>query len=95
MKETEYFERKNSIESNARRLNDELQKEFALSNNPYKCGDIISDHSCTIRIDLIRVAIAYGENLPKCRYEGFKINKDGELNKRGDREMICQSNIHP
>ena len=55
----------------------DLKKTFALSNNPYKVGDIISDHIGTIKIESIGVYInGLNDGLPECTYHGPELKKD-------------------
>lgn len=69
----------------------EIFKQYAYANNPYKIGDIISDHNTTIEIKSIGVYISYGES--SCIYKGTQLNKDGKVNKRQDNTTIYQINI--
>ena len=52
-----------------------LDIQFAKENNPYKIGDIISSNGISIKIEVISV---YLDVIPKCKYTGTKINKDGK-----------------
>lgn len=72
-----------------------LAKEFAFANNPYKIGDIITDHNNTIKIDTIKWAMGrYWETeLPYCVYYGVALKKNGTPNKKGTIEAIYQTNI--
>lgn len=68
-----------------------LIKEYALSNNPYKIGDIITDHYQRIKIEKIR-AISYFSEIG-CRYYGVNLKEDGTPVKSGSKTWIYQSNI--
>jgi hypothetical protein len=75
-----------------------LAKEYALSNNPYKIGDIVNDHTGSIKIEKILLRrkwfIAKREfEYPQCIYIGVELTKKGEPNKRGYKRSIYQSNI--
>jgi hypothetical protein len=69
----------------------EVYRKFAYANNPYKIGDVISDHHTTIEIKKIGVYISYGES--SCIYTGTQLNKDGKPNKKQDATTIYQINI--
>ncbi len=64
-------------------------REYALSNNPYKVGDIIQDHITKIKITKIFVSI-YSKC---CVYEGIKLKKDGTPYKNNPLDKIYQGNI--
>ena len=67
-----------------------LDIQFAKENNPYKIGDIISSNGISIKIEVISV---YLDVIPKCKYTGTKINKDGKLSKKGEVRSIYQNSI--
>ena len=69
----------------------ELYKKFALANNPYKIGDMITDHMATIKIE--KIIVYKGSYLPQCAYTGIQYNKDGKINKKQDHNTIYQQNI--
>lgn len=69
----------------------ELFKKFAYANNPYKIGDIVSDHHTTIEIKKIGIYISYGES--SCVYTGIQLNKDGKPSKKQDTTTVYQMNI--
>ena len=67
-----------------------------MSNNPYKIGDVIKDHTSTIKIDTINVYMSLTD--PCCVYSGPELKKDGtpKLPKRDGKQIratIYQSNI--
>lgn len=71
-----------------------LAKDYANSNNPYKIGDIITDHVGSIKIEEIKYSLYTSfDTLPCCVFIGTEITKKGELNKRGKKRMIYQTNI--
>lgn len=90
MTKEEYLKGIEKIELKAKIEKIELSKTYALTNNPYKVGDLVTDHAKTIRIEVIK---CYLGRIPECTYYGIKINKDGKDNKKGDKETIYQSNI--
>jgi hypothetical protein len=85
-----------SINERAELTKKQLIREYALSNNPYKIGDIIRDHASIIKIDKIQVYLSYNE--PCCVYSGPELKKDGTSKlpkKNGEtiRTSIYQPNI--
>lgn len=64
-----------------------LMKEYALSNNPYKVGDVIKSNGITIKIE------AGFHSLPACYYIGIPLKKDCTPYKNGIKQSIFQSNI--
>lgn len=70
----------------------ELAKEYALSNNQYKAGDIITDHIGSIRIERVGFYIGLNNN-PECTYYGDNLLKSGAISKREPKRTVHQSNI--
>lgn len=71
-----------------------LIKDYALANNPYKKGDIITDHVATIEIEKISVYVGSSSDI-QCCYDGTQLNKDGTINKKQNHTCIYQCNIIP
>jgi hypothetical protein len=71
---------------------EELYREFAYANNPYKIGDIVTDHMGTIKIEKIKIYLGLG-TYPQCVYFGVELTKKGEPNKRGNKRSVYQSNL--
>jgi|LakMenEpi03Aug12_release.lakeMendotaPanAssembly.Ray.scaffolds.fasta_scaffold1040893_1 hypothetical protein len=71
---------------------EELYREFAYANNPYKIGDIVTDNTGTIKIEKIKIYLGLGI-YPQCVYFGVELTKKGEPNKRGNKRSIYQSSI--
>jgi hypothetical protein len=70
-----------------------LAKEYALSNNPYKIGDIVTDHIKTVKIEKIQFTLGQFQSPPECVYTGIELTKKGEPNKNGNKNSVYQSNI--
>lgn len=70
-----------------------LRKEYAFSNNPYKIGDIITDHIGSIKIDNVKCAQPFLSELPCCVYIGLELKKDGTPTKLGKQRTIYHTNI--
>lgn len=68
-----------------------IQKEFAMSNNPYNIKDIIEDHLCKIKIENIKYAVFYG--VPSSVYYGTLIQKNDKPFKNNKQGCIYQTNI--
>ncbi|MCP4651286.1 MAG: hypothetical protein GY853_14555 [PVC group bacterium] len=73
-----------------------IRRQYALSNNPYGIGDVISDrHGQVTRIEKIHVIPIFGEeDGVQCAYTGPKLKKDGTPYKRGGVVTINQNNIN-
>lgn len=70
-----------------------LAKEYALSNNPYKVGDIVTDHIGPLKIEKINISISYLDSLPQCVYFGIELKKDGTPMKKQNARGVWQKNI--
>lgn len=71
-----------------------LLKEFALSNNPCKIGDIIQDHIGKLKIEKINWYITHSPSIPSaCVYSGLELKKDGTPAKRQDGRKVYQTNL--
>lgn len=88
MTEQEYQERLEAI----RKMRIELDTEYALSNSPYKIGDIIQDHYHIIRIEEIRMVKKYN-GTPQCLYLGIELTKALQPKKRQLDTAIYEENI--
>ena len=65
----------------------DIKMDYIMSNNPYKIGDIITDHKETIKIEKISLHF----NGLCMAYEGFIVLKNGAIGKKIG--IIYQSNI--
>jgi hypothetical protein len=70
----EYILKLKKLEEKFNNEKKELYKEYALSNNPYKVGDIIEDHYHVIKIEKIEVH-KFLEAFPSCVYKGEVLTK--------------------
>ena len=70
----------------------QLAIQYARENNPYKQGDVISDHMKTIRIEKWRAYVGLN-NYPMCIYTGTVLKKDGTEAKNQKDNEIYQQNI--
>lgn len=65
----------------------ELATAYAMSNNPYKVGDILQSRSEIIKVE----SVHWGYNnqcLPECYYRGTQLTKKLEPKKRHDRTAL-------
>ena len=65
-------------------------KDYCLSNNPYKIGDVFTDHIGSIRIENIYPAKSSGGYC--CVFNGVILRKDGSAAKKIERRDAWQSN---
>lgn len=63
---------------------------FCKENNPYKIGDVFTDHIGSVKIDKIGYFIS--ERDPCCIYYGLELKKDGTPRKDLSRRGAYQSN---
>ena len=70
-----------------------LRREYAYSNQSHHKGDIISDSTCTIKIDNVAFGNFFRDNLPECVYYGYELKKDLTPRKDGSKNTIWQSSI--
>jgi hypothetical protein len=69
-----------------------LGKDYAFSNNPFKIGDIVTDHIGSIKIEEIKAYLSRFP-YPCCVYYGTEYTKKGEPNKRGIKRAVYQPNL--
>ena len=93
MTNEEYDLAQNAASSEYDKKRREINREYALSNSPYKIGDKITDHVATIEIKSISFATKFMGTYPECVYTGIQLNKDGKVSKKQDHNTIYQSNI--
>lgn len=67
-------------------------KEFCDANNPYKVGDVFTDHIGSILIDKIQYWVIFGNEGPCCVYSGLELKKDGTPRKDKSRRQCWQYN---
>jgi len=91
MTKEEYKIEMNQIEKRFDAEKKELYKRYAFANNPYKVGDIITDHIGSIQIQKIQTYVSL--SYPECVYTGIELNKDGNPSKKQRHITIYQSNI--
>ena len=85
-----------NIKHEAERNN--LQREFAFTNNSVKAGDIVTDHTSTIRVEQIKwCKTVWGASgaykYPSCVYCGQKLTKEGKPFKNNKTDKVYQCNV--
>lgn len=71
-----------------------LAKEYALSKNTVKEGDIIEDHIGKILVDEIKFSRgSFPVSGPICVYYGTELKKDGTPKKKMQRRSVWQTNL--
>ena len=68
-----------------------LRREFALSNNMFKVGDIISGRGIVIKNEKLIVGTDFNTQLPLIEYKGKLYTKKLEPHKRNAIESIWQT----
>lgn len=68
-----------------------ILKEYALSKNPFKQGDIITDHIGSVKFE--RIGFYMRKDIAECTYTGAELKKDGTPKKNGSVRTVYQSNI--
>lgn len=67
--------------------------EYAQSNNPYKVGDIITDHIGKARIEGIDGVYPLMDDTACMVYNCINLTGKGEINKREPKRKVYQCNI--
>ena len=92
MQYQEYEDRLRELKLEFEQKKTKLVKEYVDANNPYKIGDKVTDHVCSIRIEKIKYHISlYGT--PCAVYYGPELKKDGTPKKNGNKTYIYQTNL--
>ena len=68
-----------------------LAREFALSNNPVKLQDIVTDHIGSIKVD--KIGLSIHNQKPSCFYSGMVLKKDLTPTKKFERRNVYQINL--
>jgi hypothetical protein len=79
------------IAEDYRRKKEQLQEEFALSNNTYKMGNVFTDHIGRIKILEINWDVT-NDGIPCCVYEGVELKSDGFPKKSAQTMIAWQCN---
>ena len=90
MTKEEYEIRLTALQRDFNDKKDALMRECAISNNPFKSGDKITDGTYTIIIKSANIS-CFGGSMPTLYYSGIWLKKDGTPNKRNESATIYQS----
>ncbi len=93
MKEEDYLIKIAELEKDFNKAKYQLSVEFAMSNNTYPIGSILTDHKETIRVDKIKVEMPFMSKIPCCVYYGVGIKKDGKPMKDGSIKSVWGKNV--
>lgn len=93
MTEQQYKEKIKAIKLVATKEQRAISIAYAESNNPYKIGDIISDHQYTGKIYGWRTVVNHLHTLPSLLYLCHNLTKKGTIKKREPKCKIWQINI--
>ena len=69
-----------------------LIRELCEANNPYKVGDIFTDHIGSVLVEKIRYDMSTYRDYPCCVYYGIELKKDLTPKKSMTRRNAYQSN---
>ncbi len=94
MTREEYLERKGNLEKEFKELKVKLDREFALSNNTVKIGDIVADSSCIIKVEDMVVKIPFGSIIPTVYYIGTRLRRDFSPFKRKEKGYVYRVQKH-
>lgn len=94
MNKEEYLKAKKALEAEFEEKKKQLAREFALSNNPVKIDDIITDHYKTIRVLKFLWGYDFGSHMPCMFYRGTRLTKNGQPAKRDSYDnRVAQTDI--
>lgn len=79
MTQQEYDELLNKIRTETQEKEKNLARQFAMSNNTVKVGDIVSDYAGRVKVTKVKFTMVGARNYPECVYEGNELNKDGTI----------------
>ena len=92
MEYQEYEDRLRELKFEFELKKTKLIKEYVDANNPYKIGDKVTDHACSIIIEKIKYHISLC-GFPCAVYYGPELKKDGTPKKNGNKTYVYQSNL--
>lgn len=92
MTKEEFKAKIKAIQDNAESARRMAAVEYARLNNPVVVGDVVSDHSDTIRVENMQPYWMASE-VPCMRYTGTILLKSGKPNKLGKKATVYQSGM--
>ena len=88
----EYKEKQKELKAEYTKKGQALDIEFANANNPYKVGDIVTDHVGSIEVE--RISYGYSiDYVPCVIYIGTELKKDGTKKKNDSVRNVYSTNI--
>ena len=88
----EYKEKQKELKAEYTKKEQALDIEFANANNPYKVGDIVTDHIGSIEVE--RISYGYSFNsMPCVIYIGTELKKDGTKKKNDSVRNVYSTNL--
>jgi hypothetical protein len=93
MERNEYLEKLAMMRVQHKSEMQNLQREFALAQSPFKVADFVSDHLGTIKIDYIDYDTSDMGRKVRCLYVGPCYTKKGKPFASGERRTVFQTNV--
>lgn len=91
MNQKEYQKRLKVIDDKRNAKVNQLNEDFAFANNPYKNGDLITDHAGSIIIEDSEWFVGICDDYPQMIYWGECVYFDGR--KKGRKRNVQQNNL--
>jgi hypothetical protein len=92
MNAEEYKEQMKLLKEKHKQIEWELTKQFVDDNNPYKKGDVVTDHIGPVLVEQIGYyRNSWGE--PSATYSGIELKKDGTPKKNNPKREVFQENL--
>lgn len=92
MTKEEYKDEIAKLQLKFQEIKNELDTQYALSNSPYKVGDIIQDHYHIIKVAEISMVKGYN-GWPQCIYIGTELSTELQPKKRQLDTAMYQENV--
>lgn len=92
----EYINKRKELDEQLEKDKYKVAVEFAISNNPYPIGTVITDHIGSLKIEKIKVTNprVFGDGtFPQCVYFGIELKKDGTPMKKQTNRGVWAENI--
>jgi vacuolar-type H+-ATPase subunit F/Vma7 len=88
----EYKDKLQEIKNETTKKEQTLAIEYAKANNPYKVGDIVTDHIGSVIVEKMNYTITLN-NIPCVVYVGSELSKDGTKKKKNSVRNVYQTNL--
>ena len=70
-----------------------ILRQYAKENCNIEIGDIVTDHTHTIKVESMEYYYDFGKNIPLMVFYGPDYKKDGTISKRQTNIPVYQSNV--